>query len=45
MDKQKVKNQCWIIKIGSSLVTKNGRGLNLAASDRLEQMNYGQTES
>ena len=31
MDKQKVKNQRWIIKIGSSLVTKNGRGLNLTA--------------
>ena len=30
MDK-KIKNQCWIIKIGSSLVTQNGRGLNLDA--------------
>ena len=31
MNKQNAKNQRWIIKIGSSLVTKNGRGLNLAA--------------
>ena len=31
MNKQTVKNQRWIIKIGSSLVTKNGRGLNLTA--------------
>ena len=31
MNKQNVKNQRWIIKIGSSLVTKNGRGLNLTA--------------
>ena len=31
MDKQNAKNQRWIIKIGSSLVTKNGRGLNLTA--------------
>ena len=28
---ENAKGQCWIIKVGSSLVTQNGRGLNLAA--------------
>ena len=31
MDKRNAKNKRWIIKIGSSLVTQNGHGLNLAA--------------
>ena len=31
MDKRIAKNKRWIIKIGSSLVTQNGHGLNLAA--------------